>query len=634
MSGFGPLAAFAAQVLANANAAIEQATLDLGIEALEIQAQINVGDVIVATVLPAAGDGVDRISLLGQTVPAQLPPGINPGESIAVQVTGFTNTAILVRNLGPVDPDNPPSPVDLPVPSTPQAALPAQTAVLTTRYPATASAAPGSSTASASPATAPPVSTPVYPASPAASPQPPSAASPGSGAPLPVAPPREFFVAASVREGSVPIPPGLVSEEAPLTADLEARIALNRTGSSPPPPSVADAAARASSSGLAARPPATPAPLTGRTSVPPIITPSRAVAAQGADRAPIAAQAPVQVAPRPATPESALLTRLGIPISATTLLAARGVNSAAQSVSSSYQKLEALLASLPADDRTNSLRSALAFVAKFDMRNVRTLPEQIASFVSNVVDGAESKIAQIVRAWSASAALAAETEAEAQPETQPPPNAQPAPGTPSQAPAAAAVPAVPTDVVARSAERMVALEHDVKAAILALIENPPAGTSPQLATALREALTATNALQFGVLASRTNDANTITIPLPAYFYDGGKPAQIRISRDLPGGKGAMDADNFHVSFILDTKSLGTVGIDLQTVGRSVSIDVKTQASLAADRFRTTLGDLRSRLEQLHYRVATMAANVVTAPLPEMAETPIESPAPTTLDMRA
>jgi hypothetical protein len=65
-----------------------------------------------------------------------------------------------------------------------------------------------------------------------------------------------------------------------------------------------------------------------------------------------------------------------------------------------------------------------------------------------------------------------------------------------------------------------------------------------------------------------------------------------------------------------------VAIDLQTVGRAVSIDVKTQATPAADRFRATLGDLRSRLEQLHYRVAAIGAGV--AP-PSAEKTPKSEP---------
>ena len=184
---------------------------------------------------------------------------------------------------------------------------------------------------------------------------------------------------------------------------------------------------------------------------------------------------------------------------------------------------------------------------------------------------------------------------------------------------------------------MVALDHDVKTAILAMIENPPAGSSPQLNAALREALTATNALQFNVLASKSNDANTITIPLPAYFYEGGKPAQIRISRDAAGGKNNMDADNFHVSFILDTKSLGTVGIEsVQTVSRSVSVDVKTQGALSADRFRSTLGDLRARLGHMRYRVASIGAGVISAPAPTPTapEPVVDDSAKTNVDLRA
>ena len=67
----------------------------------------HVGDVLTATVLPAQ-DGTDRISLLGQILPAQLPPGINPGETIALQVTAFTNSAVIVRNLGAIDPEEAP----------------------------------------------------------------------------------------------------------------------------------------------------------------------------------------------------------------------------------------------------------------------------------------------------------------------------------------------------------------------------------------------------------------------------------------------------------------------------------------------------------------------------------------------
>src|ERR1700752_3114766 len=117
MSGLDPVAAFTAQVLAGAQAAIEEAQLNLGALLDDFKAQINVGDVLTATVMPPE-NGSDRISLLGQTITAQLPPGVYPGEALSLQVTGFTNTAILVRNLGVPDPTQPPPPApELPAPA-------------------------------------------------------------------------------------------------------------------------------------------------------------------------------------------------------------------------------------------------------------------------------------------------------------------------------------------------------------------------------------------------------------------------------------------------------------------------------------------------------------------------------------
>jgi hypothetical protein len=106
MSGLDPLAALAAQAVVNAQAAIDAATLSLGADVATLQAQVNVGDVIAATVLPPQA-GTDLLSFLGQTVAAQIPPGIDPGETLLLQVTGFTNSTVTVRNLGTIDPENP-----------------------------------------------------------------------------------------------------------------------------------------------------------------------------------------------------------------------------------------------------------------------------------------------------------------------------------------------------------------------------------------------------------------------------------------------------------------------------------------------------------------------------------------------
>ncbi|MDP9111200.1 MAG: flagellar hook-length control protein FliK [Candidatus Eremiobacteraeota bacterium] len=317
-----------------------------------------------------------------------------------------------------------------------------------------------------------------------------------------------------------------------------------------------------------------------------------------------------------ATPsvQTALLTRLRVPISSTTLVAARMIDDATHHVTTSYQRLEDVLSKFATSDpRVGSLRSLLAFTGKIDLRSARVLPEAIASFVSHVFEGAESKIAQIVRALSPAAAAAMlEVQFPPSPTGTPPQSeksaVQPSETLPAQA-AAAPGAAVAPDGLARAAERTVALEHDVKTVMLSLLHDPPRGMTPQVTQALSSALGATTALQLGALSAQHSDPTTIAIPLPAYFHDGGKPVQLRVSRD-PGKSGKrMDADNFAVSFVLDTKTLGTVAIDLQTVGRAVSINVKTERAHAASRFRDTLAHLRSRLEDLRYRVASIGADV-------------------------
>lgn len=618
MSGLDPLAALAAQAVANAQAAMDEAVLSLNLgDAAVLQAQVNVGEVIAATVLPPQG-GTDLLSFLGQTVTAQIPPGIHPGETLLLQVTGFTNSAVIVKNLGTLDPNNPIPTVNVELPA-PAPGAP-QSAVLTTTIP---------------PATTNASSPPSSPASqPAAAPLP-TASTPAAAAPpappVYVAPPREVFVAASVRPNApaeraeqtvAQVVAQIEDEAANAGSDVEARLALSRASAPPPPPQVPTAPQAPASppAATAATPPARIIPQTFPVA-PPIVRPAATAAPPEL----------VQAAqPRVADAQSALLTRLRVPITPVTLAAARTITTATQNVSATYDQLETALAKL-APEESGALRSMLAFVARFDLRNVRALPEQIATFVSDVLDGAEAKLVQAVSAWNDLLEMpplpGPTTDAQAQAGTQPlppgqlqPPVTQPPQPPATQAPVAAQQsPANVASVAAQAAERGAALEYDVKAAILAMIASPTAANSPAIAGALRDALTATTALQLNVLNAQASDTQAITIPLPAYFYDGGQPASLRISRDAPNTKNKLDADNFHIAFVLDTKSLGTVAIDVQTVGRAVSIDVKTQATPAADRFRSTLGDLRSRLEQMRYRVAAIGADI--AP-PRGEQTPI------------
>jgi hypothetical protein len=61
--------------------------------------------------------------------------------------------------------------------------------------------------------------------------------------------------------------------------------------------------------------------------------------------------------------------------------------------------------------------------------------------------------------------------------------------------------------------------------------------------------------------------------------------------------------------VLDTKHLGTVTVDLQTVGRSFSLAVKTESENSAKRFGEALNRLTGRLETLRYRVNSAEATV-------------------------
>jgi len=597
MSGLDPLAALAAQAVANAQAAMDEAILSLGADVATLQAQVNVGDVIAATVLPPQG-GTDLLSFLGQTVAAQIPPGIDPGETLLLQVTGFTNAAVTVRNLGTIDPQNPIPTVSVEL--TPPAAEGPQSAVLTTQLVPPAASPPPQ---------APAATVPSPPLSPSAATVLPPVPAPGTPLTSPtanVAPPREVFVAASVRPNLAANARALAAqiEEAIASNDVEARIAANRASPSSPP--------SASPAGTPAPPPsqmASAATPPSRFPVAPPIVRAAAAAPSPPDAPSVNASAQRPVAS--ATPETALLVRLRVPITPVTLAAARAISTATQNVTATYARLESVLAKLAPED-AGVLRSMLAFAGRLDLRNTRALPEQIATFVSDVLDGAEAKIVQAVRAWNQLAlSLPSDEVPETSPELPGQPPAMPGATTASPPAAQSGEASTPNAVgaAAQAAERVAAMDYDVKSAILAMIATSTAGTSPQLSAALRDALTATTALQLNVLAAQNGDPRTITVPLPAYFYEGGQPVHLQISRDAPKGKNAMDADNFHIAFVLDTKSLGTVAIDLHTVGRAVSVDVKTQANVAADRFRSTLGDLRSRLEGLHYRIAAIGAGV-------------------------
>ncbi|MBV8434256.1 MAG: flagellar hook-length control protein FliK, partial [Candidatus Eremiobacteraeota bacterium] len=531
--------------------------------------------------------------------------------------TGFSGNQILVRNIGVVDPANPPPTVTVSLPP-PAPGTPAQATLVTVSNPqpgpanqSAASAVPANAAGNAI-VTQSAASKEIVTQSAA------SAASGVEGQP-PVAPPRAVFVAASVQPAAPtaePLPPGVTA--LPEEIGIEARIVATRAAAIDLSELVAQPAQPAAKAPLPTAPVrATPVRAAQTPVIPPRITP--------AGTAP-----PTPVRAETIAPELALLARLRIPSLPFTLGAARIATNAASILPRALARLDAALAALAQGDaRASTLRTIAGFITRIDPSNARALPEQLMAYIGNVVEGAESKLASMLRALT--------------PEAEPPPvnvgtsapASTTAPGNPVtnaasgdrvilSAATSLGINAAEGQLSAHAAERAVALQYDLKAAIVSLMETPPRGAPPELTAALGETLMAITGVQLNVLNAQNADPNTIVVPLPVFYHEGGRPAQLRISRDAPQGGKKLDADNFHIAFVLDTRTLGTVAVDLQTASRSVSVNVKTEAASAADRFKDSFADLRGRLEQLHYRVASVAASVaphVRAPEPASPPTP-------------
>src|SRR5665213_600118 len=112
---------------------------------------------------------------------------------------------------------------------------------------------------------------------------------------------------------------------------------------------------------------------------------------------------------------------------------------------------------------------------------------------------------------------------------------------------------------------------------------------------------------------RPSGASRFTVMCAFATPYGVANAHITVKRDAPEGRGSgsLDPENFRIAFVLDTIHYGTVAIDLVTVGREVSIDVRTEAAPAMRVFRDALGGLTTRLESLRYRVASAGASLGT-----------------------
>ncbi len=622
------------QAVLAAQTSIAEATLDLGAIAQSVVAQLKTGDLLSAIVLPPSG-GVDHISLFGQSLPAQLPPGIAPGETLALQVTGFSPTQIFVRNLGPIDPQNPPETANVEIP--PENAASLSQATLIARTPAASAPSnpvpSGNASASVAESTqrsaiAPPVEVFV-----AASVQPsrrdlasPSVQEPVAhdGAtteaePATSAPAQNAAPSGGAAPRAVPAQQQMANPA--IASELEARLATARGARILPraPGMQAPAEGTPTTKGQSA---ARSAPLE---SPPPQIA-ARLVTPMTEENLASASAQPSAPTPPPSSEEAVLLARLNLPTTPALLAAARAAQNAPANLASAFARAQNALARFASQPAVSTVRAAMAFVSSLDPANAVALPQQLAAYVRTILsstEGALTTLAENLATLEPNAAgthvagtLASTLEAAA---ASPLPDAARVVAA-TQRPGEIAAPPLPTVASPAHEAAVVAaqsvLNQDVKSALIALARDPQSAAIPGAASALGDAVTAIAAAQVHVLAANVAaDPRTLVVPLPVFFREGGAATQLRIGRDAPGSQNAMNADNFTLGFLLDTKTLGTVAIEIETSGRAVSVKVKTERDGAAKRFRESFVALRDRFEALRYRVATMQAAVAARSMP-------------------
>ena len=525
-------------------------------DARALQARLSTGDVVSAIVLPSNGL-TDVIKIDGLRVAAELPPTVLPGESIVVEVTGFSDDRILLH-------------------------IVAQAAARESGVPQNRAADgdPASlQTRSGPPSTAIPAGRPSEPAPPAAG---------SRNVARPDVPAMRQVLATR------PVPAPVAMVEARLAA-AHATTSLGPAQSTRPSSPVQASLPVARERGTALITAALTRPvISQRVSAVP-------VESRTAPAPPVAAPASRPVYTEPAT----LLRALQLPLNTENLKTARQALDSPAHLAPALTALDRAL-SATTDARVVTARALLAFVARIEPRSP-VLAAQLAAFVDHVVDGREGKLAQLLTAHAqAASAPAADrgmpvTSAHSAPA---------APVSPSRAPGAA-----DSLALERVALRQAGIDTDLKSQLLA-IAHATSGTretdtvAKSISTALGGALGAITALQLNAATALAANPDGVAFWLPVALPEGFARAQIQIDRKTPQAQnGALDGDNFHIGFVLETQHLGTIAIDLLTVGRVLSVGVKTESERARNVFATALEQLQQRLEALRYRVVKADAGV-------------------------
>ena len=580
MSGGDPLAAFVAGG-GDLAALIDTELAQLAADAKALSALLVEGIVVNARVLPSNGL-TDLLEIAGRRVAASLPPTVRPGDVLQVKVTGFDGGRILLQIVATgADAAVEPGPPNVPLAPDRAAFVAASirpaAGNVAQAPPNAAGGAPGGATVSA-PATTPAGAAPadelpplaVPPARPGITTDFTSAVSRANVTPSVVAAsPAGASPSPATPRGNV-VPPGEPSS-------IEARVAASRA-------TVAQPGAPAPASDDLAPAAVRPAQ--------PFVAPPQIGAKATLPNVPPAARATGLAAyAQPVT----LLRALKLPVTPSTVASATLALQRPERVPAALAALEAALPAASNDANVATLRTLLAFVGRIDPRSP-ALAAQIAAYVDHVVDGTEPKLATLLAAAreAGGGASSAQPTATAGQIGQTTPASQP----PQSPPLPAAV----------IAERSAALSADLKQTLLAVAADP--ATPASLAPSLTGALTALTAVQVHAAQALAAHPDGLAFTIPLTTQHGPASAQITVQRDAPQGRGTpLDGENFRVAFVLDTAHYGTVAIDLVTVGRDVTVDVRTDSAPAMRAFRDALGTLTARLESLRYRVASAGASV-------------------------
>lgn len=649
MSGVNSAAAAAAAAAATAvEAAVAMELQALAADAKALQAMLMPGDIVQATVQPFNGL-TDTLQIFGLRVAASLPPNVYPGDTLTVAVQGFQNDQVLVQVMSRTPSPNAPSA------ATTAAPLQEPDSVELTRMPI-----------------------PIFVGDePEFPPLPPPPVAPSEAAEETPAVTSTLAAAAAADEEAAaqntvvqtPAPTTQQTDYAqarPETLSIEARLAFSRTtpvpprapapstnappGASrtvPPPRPAATTASGAQSDAAASRSMAT-SPAAGRTNplAPPIIprSPFAPIIMPRADLTAKAAPQPLPGAPaqmrnttmipasqtRPqAAPTAeellqdpvALLRSLRIPQTPTTLTFAKLVTQQPEQVATALRALETALPDSD-DPRILTLRTLAGFVGNLDPESP-TFTTQVTSYLSHVIEGPEQKLAMLVAQdpvaqepapQAAAAATAPEESASAPPQPTTPVPVTPAPAAPEDSTVAAA----------HSAERIAAVNGDLKTQLVSLLASaqPDTALGDTGVVLARNALTGIVASQLSALSAQQSQPGTWSFTVPIMLGQQMYPARINVSRDKPeGSRNNISGDDFHIAFILDTKRLGTIAIDLHAVQRSVSVSVRTERPSAATTFKSALAKLGKRLEDMRYNVKALEAGTTRVKTPESAAPP-------------